>query len=201
MMDTVRVMWGRRCVIGVLACGVFVVGCSGGGGAGGSKSDLLVTTPDPHITADAAAAELTALECAPRPEANGVTVVSSLVFEGPCPFSVHGAVSCAVRPDDFYAYLHRDLPDAAVLDATLNIENYHGPRRYDGRSTIWIQVKRNGLLYEWASTKATATVSSDQRSAAIEPSALPAWVGTPARGVETVRGGLSCGSPSANSLP
>jgi hypothetical protein len=167
--------------------GLILVACSS---SSTQATDLLVVTPDPRIHAEVPSGELTALNC--EPTADKGRAQSKLVLDGPCRFTVLSAIRCVHKTDDFYAYIKRELPNGGRMDTIINVEHYAGPGRYVKRAELYMQVDRNGALYGWQTWHATAEIASGERTITIEPAAVPAQAGTPARGTETIWGVATC---------
>ncbi len=158
----------------------------------GKASDLLVVTPDASRHGDGGQAQPALADCTPLPEPSDGTA-SQLRFDGPCSFVETRAVQCVNKTDDYYAYIHRSLPDNAQLSALINVEKYKGPGTYTKNSVVFIQVARQGVLYEWRQESATLTVSDGgNRVAVASGTQVPPLSGNPARGVETAEGTLVC---------
>ena len=175
----------------IVLCGLVtatVVGCSG---SRGSAGDLLSVTPNPSATVDSAYVSRPLTGCDPLPESTGPTE-SDLRFQGPCTFTESQAVQCVNKTDDYYAYVNRQLPNYGQLSALINVEKYKGPGTYTKNSVVFLQVSREGVLYEWRQESATLTVADNGNKVIVGASSVPAVAGGPARGTARVEGSLAC---------
>jgi len=176
------------------ACVVVLVvlplaGCSS---SHGNSPGLLTTTPDPSSRGPVAYDNQPLTGCDPLPDDSAGTALSDLRFAGPCSFTETAPVQCVDKVDDYYAYVTRQLPDYGQLSALINVERYKGPGTYTKNSVVFLQVSRNGTLYEWKQEAATLTVADKGTKVVVDAASVPAVPGNPARGSARVQGTLAC---------
>lgn len=174
----------------LLCAGLAAAALSACGGASASN-DLLVVTPDPHITPQPVTDS--AFACPVKPPTEGT--VSDLDLAGPCAFQYLGAARCIHKTDDFYSNVQLPLGNGGSFNLNINLEHFSGSGTYQKKSQIVVQVKEpSGMIDFWTELNGTVTLAGDQSSVTIPPTALPAALGSSVGGVETVRGVLTCGS-------
>jgi hypothetical protein len=166
-----------------------------GCGAGGDQpeSSLLIDTPaaarstlqtsdtsqNPHCTPDTA---------------SGGGVTSRFRLSGPCDFTESAPARCVKRTDDYYVYVHQDLPDDGRFILTVNVESYKRPGVFQHGAQIYIEVTRHGTFYYWNVNSVTVTVKPGETELVVDKVEVPAQAGTPAHGTITVEGTLRCPS-------
>ena len=182
---------GARVLLGglAIASAAALTGC---GDKPANASDLLVVTPNPNIQVKADLGGQPPVDCKTKPDPAQSHVVSNLTFAGPCAFTEHTVLTCVNKIDDYYVYVSRDLTDGARVGAVINVEKYKGPGKYTHNATIYVQLIRNGTLYEWMDQSGTLSVINDGYKVILPPNKLPAVAGSLARGAETISGVAVC---------
>ena len=90
-----------------------------------------------------------------------------------------------------------NLTGGALLTLTLDIEQYRQPGTYTEGVQASFQVSDGGILYRWYAGGTTVTVAQNLSSATLEAATLPADLGTPASGTETIGGSIACSLSSS----
>jgi hypothetical protein len=168
----------------ICAAVVALTACSSGSAA----SPLLVSSANPHTSADPSAPDP---KCTPFADSSPAPVQSDLTLTGSCHFTDHTAAKCVVRPGDYYVYIHHDLPDDGQYVLTMNVENYNNAGAYKN-AQVYLQITRHGLFYYWSTSIGAVTIATGATSASISSATLAAEPGTPARGSVRVSGDIAC---------
>jgi len=126
--------------------------------------------------------------CPPPPEP--LRGPSTFEAKGACNFHQRSAVECTSVADDFLVEISRPAAHGATLVIFVNVENYHGPGKYDGGQML-VSVQDPKGLYRWRSDQVTITVGEGEKFAVLAPTRLEPLI-TYGAGDITISGKLSC---------
>jgi hypothetical protein len=146
--------------------------------AGTASSAGAVSTPSAAPGGVAAAARPSAKPrpgwhpeaCPPPPEASGP---GNLNVTGPCEFHHRAAVSCESYGDDFIVAATRKAANGATLVMYMNVEQYHGPGKYD-EGQMFVAVQDGKSMYRWTNDNVRVEIGAGEAFAIVSEARLEA---------------------------
>ena len=95
----------------------------------------------------------------------------TFVAKGACNFEQHGPVDCTSIGDDFIFNTYRPAAQGATLAIYVNVENYHGPDKYEYAQML-VSVNDLKAMYRWRSDIVNITVGEGEKFVVLEPTRL-----------------------------
>jgi hypothetical protein len=121
---------------------------------------------------------------------------SDLTFSGDCAFTEQRLLPCPnnpQNPDDFYLRFERAMKHGLIIYVDINVEHYKHPGTYQNLATIIIEIPDGQTIYEWSTNTGTVTIDPGGTSGSLPQNVLPADIGTPTKGSESLQGSFRCG--------